>query len=68
MAQNAAIPNCRGCDKPLTVIRGTDSYTIELVDGEWQKSEDASNLVCGNCYEELEHREIEDILRAVGLL
>jgi hypothetical protein len=62
------LPNCPSCDEPLTEIWGMDKYRITWQDGRWLKEEDASRLVCGRCNEELDHSDVEDIMRAVGLL
>lgn len=62
--------NCPNCGKELTIIYGTDKYTLTSNPdtGTWEKEEDPSRLVCGNCYEDLDNSDIADILEDVGLL
>jgi len=62
------LPKCPTCEEPLTDIWGADKYHITWQDGHWVKEEEASRLICGKCNNELDHDDIEDIMRAVGLL
>lgn len=62
------VPLCSNCREPLMEIWGSDHYRIYFEDGRWHKDEDASHLVCGKCKGELDHAEVEDIMREVGLL
>ena len=62
------IPKCPNCEEPLTEIYGQDKYRIFFKDGQWHKDEEASKLVCGKCYGDLDDADVEDIMGAVGLL
>jgi len=62
------VPNCPSCDEPLTLIYGKDEYEIRWLDGRWVKEEGPSRLICGKCSESLDDADVEDIMRAVGLL
>ena len=59
---------CPNCGKPLASILGADRYTISWSDGHWHKKEDLSELVCGECLHDLDHKDIKDALKAVDLL
>lgn len=62
------IPKCGNCGEPLTKIVGLDAYHILFKDGQWHKEEAASRFFCGKCLCEIESTDIEDIMKAVGLL
>jgi len=62
------VPKCPNCEEPLAEIHGQDNYHIFFKDGRWYKEEDDSRLVCGKCYGDLDDADVEDIMRAVGLL
>jgi len=59
---------CPNCGEPLTEILGSDSYRLFSKDNKWHKEESASELICGNCHEYLDNHDLEDIMKAVGLL
>lgn len=61
---------CPSCGKEPTEILATHSYSIEYDEeqGKWLKKDGEPVYVCGLCLEELDTRDIEDILRQVDEL
>ena len=52
----------------MDVIFGQVRYHIYHEGGQWHRNEESSNFSCGECYEELDSYDAEEVLRAVGLL
>lgn len=63
-------PECPSCGAVLTRILASCRYTIEHSEEQcsWVKDEGSTTYVCGNCMEELNTHDIEDILRQVDEL
>ena len=61
---------CADCVAELTEILGSHNYSIsyDKEQKKWVKEVGEATYVCGNCYNELNTCEIEDILRQVDEL
>lgn len=61
---------CNSCDKVLTGILAQNTYSIRYDEEQkkWVKECGEATYVCSNCLEELDSRDIEDILRQVDEL
>jgi len=61
---------CSGCGGIVTEILASHDYTIEQNSetSRWVKNTGNVTYVCGNCLEELDTNDIEDILKQVDEL
>ena len=61
---------CPSCGGEPTVIIATHSYTIEYSEeqNKWIKRNDYVVYACGICLDDIDTRDIEDILRQVDEL
>lgn len=61
---------CVDCDREITQILASHTYTIKYDEeqGKWVKEVGVVHYICGGCINELDTRDIEDILRQVDEL
>ncbi len=64
-----SVPNCPECGVPLTVILGTNKFTLthesDLSGEYYHKDEEPSSLACGHCLESIEYSDVESVMIAV---